>query len=181
MAKHSLRDGPGNPARRHPRCQPHYGRRVRTTLLHGPRPRDQPAGYRRTRSRRPALLDRGRSHGQHATPVFSGLVPGDVGLYQVNVQVPAGVAKRVRCGSPFPSAEQRPILSPWRFSSDCPSSLSTAVRGSARTRTSYLPAPAGIASTLPIHAAIFSSASGANVSSICAYSENAPVLACWNR
>jgi uncharacterized protein (TIGR03437 family) len=35
-----------------------------------------------------------------ATPIFSGLAPGDVGLYQVNVQVPAGLAK----GSAVPVA-----------------------------------------------------------------------------
>ena len=38
--------------------------------------------------------------GVTATPVFSGLAPGDVGLYQVNVQVPTGVAK----GSKVPVA-----------------------------------------------------------------------------
>jgi uncharacterized protein (TIGR03437 family) len=38
--------------------------------------------------------------GVPATPVFNGLVPGDVGLYQVNVQVPVGAAK----GSTVPVA-----------------------------------------------------------------------------
>jgi uncharacterized protein (TIGR03437 family) len=38
--------------------------------------------------------------GVPVTPIFSGLAPGDVGLYQVNVQVPAGVAK----GSTVPLA-----------------------------------------------------------------------------